>query len=157
MVRRAYRQRSLVEVLLPDGDQLWDDELRGIDAALDDEAVVDLVEAALRRRRPQSGSRGRLGTPVVVVLRLLVLKHLYDWSFAECEREVCGSLVHRAFCRIDGARVPDAKTLIRLAALLGPAVLTGIVDRLAHLAQERRMIRGRRLRVDTTVVETNWS
>ena len=155
MVRRAYRQRSLVEVLLPDADKLWDDELRRIDAVLDDEAIVDLVDAALRGRRPQSATRGRLGTPVVVVLRMLVLKHLYDWSFAEGEREVRRSLVYRAFCRIDGERVPDAKTLIRLTAVLGPATLKGIVARLVHLARERRVVRGRRLRVDTTVVETN--
>src|SRR5712692_474523 len=155
MVRRAYLQRSLVEVLLPDGDKLWDDELREIDALLDDEAIVDLVDAALRGRRPHSGRRGRLGTPVVVVLRMLVLKHLYDWSFAECEREVRGSLVHRAFCRIDCERVPDAKTLIRLAALLGPEVLKDMVARLVHVARARRVVRGHRLRVDTTVVETN--
>ena len=155
MVRRAYQQRSLVEVLLPDGHKLWDEELRGIDTVLDDEVIVDLVDAALRHRRPKSGSRGRLGTPVVVVLRMLVLKHLRDWSFAECEREVRGSLVYRPFCRIDGERVPDAKTLIRLAALLGPAVLKAIVERLGHVAQARRVVRGHRLRVDTTVVETN--
>ena len=35
MVRRAYRQRSLIEVLLPDADQLWDPTLRRIDALLD--------------------------------------------------------------------------------------------------------------------------
>ncbi|HEX9418007.1 MAG TPA: ISNCY family transposase [Methylomirabilota bacterium] len=155
MVRRAYLQRSLIEVLLPDGDQLWDAELREIDAVLDDEEIVDLVDAALRRRRPKSATRGRLGTPVVVVLRMLVLKHRYDWSFAECEREVRGSLVHRAFCRIDCELVPDAKTLIRLAALLGPETLKGIVARLVHLARARRVVRGQRLRVDTTVVETN--
>jgi IS5 family transposase len=155
MVRRTYPQRSVFEVLLPDGDKLWNDELRGIDAALDDEQIVDLVDAALRRRRPKSGSRGRLGTPVVVVLRMLVLKHLYEWSFAECEREVRGSLVHRAFCRIDCERVPDAKTLIRLAALLGPETLKAIVDRIVHLARARRVVRGRRMRVDTTVVETD--
>jgi hypothetical protein len=57
-----------------------------------------------------------------VVLRLLVLKYLYDWSFDECEREVRGHLVYRAFCRIDGERVPDAKTLIRLAHLLDEAL-----------------------------------
>ncbi len=155
MVRRAYRQRSLVEVLLPDADQLWDAELRGIDAALEDETIVDLVDAALRGRRPRSATRGRLGTPVVVVLRMLVLKHLYDWSFAECEREVRRSLVYRAFCRIDGERVPDAKTLIRLTAVLGPETLKGIVARLVHVARTRRVVRGHRLRVDTTVVETN--
>jgi IS5 family transposase len=155
MVRRTYLQRSLLEVLLPDSDKLWDAELREIDAVLDDEEIIDLVDAALRGRRPQSARRGRLGTPVVVVLRMLVLKHLYDWSFAECEREVRGSLVHRAFCRIDCERVPDAKTLIRLAALLGPEVLKGIVERLIHVALERRVTRGHRMRVDTTVVETN--
>ena len=116
---------------------------------------MDLVDAALRRRRPQSARRGRLGTPVVVVLRMLVLKHLFDWSFAECERDVRGSLVYRTFCRIDCERVPDAKTLIRLAALLGPEALHGIVARTVSLARERRVVRGRRLRVDTTVVETN--
>src|SRR3989454_10060473 len=150
MIRRAHVQRSLLEVLLPDGDKLWDEELREIDAVLDDEEIVDLVDAALRRRRPQSATRGRLGTPVVVVLRMLVLKHLYDWSFAECEREVRRSLVYRAFCRIDGERVPDAKTLVRLTAVLGPETLTGIVERLVHLARARRVVRGQRPRVDTT-------
>jgi len=84
MVRRAYRQRSLVEVLLPDADKLWDPTLRRIDALLDDEALVDRVAEALARRHPESQRRGRLGTPAAVVLRMLVLKHLRDWSFDEC-------------------------------------------------------------------------
>ncbi len=37
MVRRAYWQRSLVEVLLPDANKLWDSALRRIDALLDDD------------------------------------------------------------------------------------------------------------------------
>src|SRR6266498_2328282 len=155
MVRRAYRQRSLVEVLLPDADKLWDPTLRRIDDLLDDEALVDRIADALARRHPQSRRRGRLGTPAAVVLRLLVLKHLYDWSFDECEREVRGSLVYRAFCRIDGERVPDAKTLIRLAHLLDEAVLKDVLARLVMLGRVQGLIRGRRLRVDTTVVETN--
>jgi transposase, IS5 family len=96
-----------------------------------------------------------LGTPATVVLRIIVLKHLSDWSFDECERAVGGSLVYRACCRIDGERVPDAKTLIRLARLLDEPVLKDLSDRLVTLGRERRMVRGRRLRVDTTVVETN--
>src|SRR5213594_1041563 len=155
MVRRAYRQRSLVEVLLPDADKLWDATLRRIDALLEDEVLVDRVAEALAQRHPQSRCRGRLGTPATVVLRVLVLKHLHDWSFDECEREVRGSLVYRAFCRIDGERVPDAKTLIRLARLLDEPVLKDVLARLVALGRERRVVRGRRLRVDTTVVETN--
>jgi len=155
MVRRAYRQRSLIEVLLPDADKLWDPTLRRIDALLDDEGLVDRVTAALAQRHPQSQRRGRLGTPAAVVLRMLILKHLHDWSFDECEREVRGSLVYRAFCRIDGERVPDAKTLIRLAHLLDEPVLKELLAQLVTLGRARRVIRGRRLRIDTTVVETN--
>jgi len=155
MVRRAYRQRSLVEVLLPDSDKLWEPALRGIDTLLDDEVLTDRVADALARRHPQSQRRGRYGTPATVVLRMLVLKHLYDWSFEECEREVRGGLVYRAFCRIDGERVPDAKTLIRLSHLLDEAVLKDVLARLVELGRRQRVIRGRRLRVDTTVVETN--
>jgi transposase, IS5 family len=155
MVRRAYRQRSLIEVLLPDADKLWDPTLRRIDALLDDEGLVDRVAEALARRHPQSQCRGRLGTPAAVVLRILVLKHLHDWSFDECEREVRGSLVYRAFCRIDGERVPDAKTLVRLAHLLDEPVLKDLLAQLVALGRARRVIQGRRLRIDTTVVETN--
>jgi IS5 family transposase len=154
MVRRTYPQRTLVEVLLPDADKLWDPVLRQIDLVLDDEDLVDQVTAALTHRHPQSARRGRLGTPAAVVLRMLVLKHLSDWSFDECEREVRGSLVYRAFCRIDGERVPDAKTLIRLAHVLDGPILTELLERLVTIARQRRVIRGRRLRVDTTVVET---
>lgn len=155
MVRRAYAQRSVFEVLLPDGDKLWSTELRAIDEILDDDVLVDLVDAALRRRHPLSGRRGRLGTPATVVLRMLVLKHLRDWSFDDCEREVRGSLVYRAFCRIDCERVPDAKTLIRLAHLLGPETLKPVLERVVQLARQRGVTRGQRLRVDTTVVETD--
>src|SRR5438034_5727949 len=86
---------------------------------------------------------------------MLLLKHLRDWSFDDCEREVRGSLVYRAFCRIDCERVPDAKTLIRLAHLIGPETLKPVLERVVQLAQQRGVTRGQRLRVDTTVVETD--
>ena len=154
-MRRAYQQRRLIEVLLPDADKLWDPTLRRIDTLLEDEGLVDRVVEALARRHPQSQRRGRLGTPAAVVMRMLILKHLHDWSFDECEREVRGSVVYRAFCRIDGERVPDAKTLIRLAHLLDEPVLKDLLAQLVTLGRTRRVIQGRRLRVDTTVVETN--
>jgi IS5 family transposase len=102
-----------------------------------------------------SRKRGRPGTPAEVALRMLVLKHLYDWSFDECEREVRGSLVWRAFCRIDCETVPDAKTLIRLSQASGGDTLKKILERLVGIARQRKVVQGRALRVDTTVVETN--
>ena len=52
MVRRAYAQRSVFEVVLPDGDKLWAAEFRAIDEVLDVDEVVDLVDAALRCQHP---------------------------------------------------------------------------------------------------------
>jgi IS5 family transposase len=142
-------------MMLPDAADLWDPTLRGIDEILDDEDLVEPVAEAMARRRPHSRTSGRPSTPAEVALRLLVLKHLYAWSFDECEREVRGSLVYRDFCRIGCERVPDAKTLIRLGQLLDDDVLRPILERLVERARELKLVRGRRMRVDTTVVETN--
>ena len=57
-MRRAYRQCSLIEVLLPDADKLWDPTLRRIDALLDDEGLVDRVAEASGRSSCRS-SRAR--------------------------------------------------------------------------------------------------
>src|SRR2546428_7555812 len=147
MVRRQHAQRNIFEMILPDGEKL--------DEVLEDEELIAQVEAALRRRRPKSRLLGRRGTPAAVALRLLVLKHLYDWSFEECEREVRASLIYRAFCRIGCEAVPDDTTLIRLNQALGPEVLKAMLERLVEVARQRKLVRGRKLRVDTTVVETN--
>jgi hypothetical protein len=51
-------------------------------------------------------------------------------------------------------QVPDAKTMVRLGQLLeGPALRT-VFERIVQLAVARRVTRGRKMRVDTTVVET---
>ena len=117
MVRRAYSERSLVEVLLPNGDKVWDPTLRQIDTTLDDDTLVDLVAAALARRHPLSGRRGRLGTKAAVVPPHACPQAPLALELRGVRAGSPGSLVYRAFCRIDGERVPDAKTLIRLAEL----------------------------------------
>ena len=62
--------------------------MRQVDQVLDDEDLVEIVYEALVRRHPKSRTRGRLGTPAEVVLRMLVLKHLRNWSFQLLEQEV---------------------------------------------------------------------
>ena len=155
MVRRRKPQASLFEVLLPDGDKLWPEWLKRIDTVLEDEAVIDTVVAALELRWPQSRRRGREGTPADVVLRMLVLKHLHDWSYDDLEREVRANLVYRAFTRIGVDAVPDAKTILKIANALGPAVITALHQRVVEVAKRAGVTHGRRFRIDTTVVETN--
>jgi IS5 family transposase len=153
MVRRRERQRSLWEVVLPDADKLWPADLRRIDTLLDEADVLEPIVAALEGRWAQS--RRRPGTPADVVLRMLLLKHLYRWSYDTLEHEVRANLVYRAFARVGGGAVPDAKTILKIARALGPEVIAQVHARIVALAVARKVTRGRRLRVDTTVVETN--
>jgi len=135
--------------------ELWDPWLREVDAVLDDPELVQIVYKALAERCPESVSRGRPGTPAEVVLRLLILKHMNNWSYQVLEREVRANLVYREFTRVGAEKVPDAKTLGRLALALGPNVVAQIHKRVVVIAQERQVIVGRQMRLDTTVVETN--
>jgi IS5 family transposase len=155
MVQCRQRERSLFEVLLPDGHKLWPDWLRKIDTLLEDEAVIDIVAHSLETRWPQSRRRGRLGTPVEVVLRMLILKHLFDWSYDDLEREVRANLVYRMFTRIDAGDVPDAKTILKIARALGPEVIEQLHRQVIEVAKRAGVTHGRRFRIDTTVVETN--
>jgi IS5 family transposase len=134
---------------------LWEDWMRHVDKVLDDPLLLKVVYDALAVRWTNSLTRGRKGTPVDVVLRMLVLKHLRNWSYAVLEREVRSNLVYRQFTRVGSAKVPDAKTLGRLGIAVGPAIVEQIHQRVVAIAQENKVVSGRRMRVDTTVVETN--
>ena len=155
MVRRRQRERSLFEVLLPDGHKLWPDWLRRIDTLLEDEAVIEVVAQALETRWPESRRRGRPGTPAEVVIRMLILKHLFDWSYDDLEQEVRANLVYRAFTRIDADEVPDAKTILKIARALGPEIIEQLHRQVLEVAKRAGVTHGRRFRIDTTVVETN--
>jgi IS5 family transposase len=88
-------------------------------------------------------------------LRVLTLKHIRNWSYEELEREVRANLVYRDFTRVGGGKMPDAKTMGRWGLALGPEVLKQIHERIVKIACDEGVTTGRRMRVDTTVVETN--
>ncbi len=149
-------QRSFGEGLIEEEtDSLWEPWMRHADQVLEDEQLVKAVHEALLKRRPKSRTRGRRGVSAEIVLRMLLLKHIRNWSFAELEREVRPNLLYRQFTRIGSGKVPDAKTLGRQAQALNPEVVQQIHHRMVELAVENKVVQGRKMRVDTTVVETN--
>jgi IS5 family transposase len=136
-------------------EDLWEPWMRQVDQVLDDVRLLEIIQDAWKRLCKKSKTRGRPGTPAEVILRLLVLKHLRDWSFEELEREVCANFVYRQFTRIGGGKVPDNKSISRFSRQLGPEVIEQLHQRVVAVAQEKKVVHGRKLRVDTTVVETN--
>jgi transposase, IS5 family len=134
---------------------LREDWMEHADRILDDDAIVTAVYEALGKRHPKSRSRGRHGAPAEMVLRLLVLKHVRNWSYEVLEREVRANLVYRDFTRVGGGKMPDAKTMGRWGLAVGPRAIKQVHARMMTIAQDRGVVEGRRMRVDTTVVETN--
>jgi transposase, IS5 family len=156
MTRRKQGQRVLWESMIDeDVRSLWEPWMVQADRLLDDEELIDRVYFAQGERHEHSASRGRSQTPAEMVLRLMLLKHVRNWSFDVLEREVRMNLAYRDFTRIGMGKVPDAKTLARIAQALGGEVIAELHRRLVEMAQQEGVIQGRKLRVDTTVVETN--
>jgi IS5 family transposase len=156
MIEMRRRQLSFGDGLIAEEvSDLREDWMKHADAVLADEAIVTAVYEALAKRHPQSRCRGRRGAPADMVLRLLVLKHIRNWSYAVLEREVRANLVYRDFTHVGGAKTPDAKTMGRWGVALGPEVLKQVHEGVVRIARDKGVTVGRRMRVDTTVVETD--
>jgi IS5 family transposase len=154
MLRDCYDPLNLFESV-PQLAREMDPVLCQLDPLLDDEPLFARVKADLAHRSPQTQTRGRPSTPVAVILRMLVVKRLYRFSYEETEQFVADSLVLRQFCRLYWERAPDDTTLIRWAHQIEPATLEQLNDRVVALARSLKVTRGRKLRVDSTVVPTN--
>jgi IS5 family transposase len=84
-----------------------------------------------------------------MVLPLMVLKHIRNWSCEVLEREVRANLVYRDFTRVGGGKMPDAKTIGRWGVALGGEVLKQVHERMIKIALVKGVTTGRRMRVDT--------
>ena len=156
MIDARRLQRTFGDGFVADAVPAWQEAwMPHADTILDDDHLVSVVYEALATRHPQSRTRGRRGAPAEMVLRLLVLKHLRNWSYATLEREVRTNLVYRAFTRVGGEPVPDAKTMGRWGVAVRPEVVETVHRRLIAIAHDAGVVEGRQMRVDTTVVETN--
>lgn len=134
---------------------LWEPWMVEADKLLEDDDLIDLIYEAQGERHEHSATRGRSQTPAEMVLRLLLLKHVRNWSFDVLEREVKLNLAYRDFAHIGLGKAPDAKTLARIAQALDGEVIAKLHERLVQMAQANGVVRGRKMRVDTTVVETH--
>jgi transposase, IS5 family len=153
MLRDRYAPVDLF-ALAPALTLTFEPVLARLDALLDDDVLFRAVRDDLARRYPRTRVTGRPSTPVEVVLRMLIVRRLYGWSYAETERFVGDSLVLRQFCRLGLERAPDDTTLLRWASLIRPATLDALLDHVVALARQLKMTRGRKLRVDSTAVGT---
>ena len=154
MLRDKYEFDPAFWAIIEDQALKMEPELAAIDRLLEDEVLYQLIKADLAKHRPKTLVTGRNSTPVEVILRMLALKRLYRWSYAQTEQYVRDSLILRWFCRAYFQPVLDHTNLNRWALLIQPETLHAFNDRVTTIATSLKVTRGRKLRTDGTVVET---
>jgi transposase, IS5 family len=150
VLRESDPQATLWELLLPEEAKRLPAELAQVDAFLDDERFIAPWRALFDRRL------GRPSVPIDTLLRLLYLKHRYGLGYETLCREVADSISWRRFCRIGLDRpVPHPTTLVKLVRRAGPEVIEQLNAALVAKLAAGKLLRARKLRVDTTVVEAD--
>jgi IS5 family transposase len=141
---------GLWEALLPEAAKRLPKALVLVDSYLDDERFIAPWRAHFHQRL------GRPSVPIESLLRLLYLKHRYQLGYETLCREVGDSIRWRRFCRIGLDRpVTHPTTLVKLVRRAGPEVVEQLnAALLAKLAADK-LLRARKLRVDTTVVDAD--
>jgi len=135
---------------LPEEAKRLPAELAAVDAYLDDERFVAPWRSLFDRRL------GRPSVPIDTLLRLLFLKRRYQLGYESLCREVSDSIGWQRFCRILLDRpVPHPTTLVKLVRRAGPEAIEELNAALVAKPGQGKLLRGRKLRVDTTVVEAD--
>jgi len=141
---------SLWESVLPPQLFKLNEELTKVDQLLEDERFF----APFRKRF--STRMGRPSVPVETYLRMMYLKRRYQLGYETLVKEVSDSFAWRRFCHLSlEDPVPDDTTLIKLTKKYGEETLRELNEAIVRKLKEGKTIRGKKLRLDTTVTEAN--
>lgn len=118
--------------------------------------ILAAVHGDLERPLGRPAGRGRRSRfSSDTVLRVVLVKVLEGLSFREAVIRVDDSPRLRAFARLHSDPMMDFSTMCLLTNAIRPKTWERVNDLLAQAAVAEDRIRGERLRLDTTAVETN--
>jgi len=141
---------SLWESVLPPELFQMNDELTKVDKLLDDERFF----APFREKF--CTHMGRPSTAIATYLRMMYLKYRYGLGYEILVKEVSDSIAWRRFCHLAlDDRIPDSTTLIKLTHKYGEDTVRVLNETLVLKLKEEKVVRGKKLRIDTTVVESD--
>lgn len=143
-------QVTLLDAMLPPEFLVLNDEQAKIDAILNDH---DFLEPFIKQFNTRIG---RPTVPVETYLRLMYLKSRYQLGYEVLVNEVSDSIKWRHFCKIPlDKKVPHSTTLIKLTKRYGSETVDNLNRILVEKARDKKIIRARKLRLDTTTVESD--
>ena len=132
-----------------------DPTLRGIADFIEDHpALVELVRRDLERGLKNPGV-GRNGISPEQTLRSLMLMRVKNWDYRELRERINDGYTLRGFTLFDSHRVPLHDAFNRAFMRLTSETVHSLNQAVVQATVEMGLEDGRKLRVDTTVVETN--
>ena len=155
MSRLRNPQLSFADLQLQSLGVELDPVLRRVSALLDEQdALIELVRQDLNRglKKP---STGRNGMAPDQVLHSWTLMRIKNWDYRELRERINDGYTLRGFTHFDGQSVPKHDAFNRAFNRITPATLRTINQMVIQAAVDLGMEDGAKLRVDTTVVETN--
>ena len=157
MSRAPARQISFADLELMRQGVRLEPLLQAISDFLDEhQEIVEQVRCDLVRglRGPGSGS-GRRGLTPQQVLRSFVLKRVKNWDYRELRERIADGMTLRQFTDFHCLPVPTHHAFHRDFNRLTPDTLRAVNDLVVQAAVDLGLEDGSKLRVDTTVVETD--
>lgn len=150
MLQIRAKEPELFDYFLPENLKKLPEELERVNLLLDDPAVV---EPFVKRFNVLIG---RPTVPIETYVRLMYLKFRHQLGYETLVTEVSDSYMWRKFCGIGlNDKIPDSTTLIKLTHKYGEETLKELHIALIAGLKAKKLIRGRKIRMDTTVVEAN--
>src|SRR5215469_6014978 len=155
MSRLAQPQFSFADLELRNQGVHLDPLLQGILAFLDDQAtLVEQVRTDLVRGL-KNPNTGRDGITPSQTLRSLILMRVKNWDYRELRERINDGYTLRTFTDFHSHRVPKHDAFNRAFNRLTPVTMQAINQAVVQAAVQLGLEDGKRLRIDTTVVETN--
>jgi len=124
------------------------------DFIADHEEMIETIRHDLRRglKRPDTG---RNGLTAQQVLRSLVLMRVKNWDYRELRERIADGYTLRRFTDFYCQPVPKHDAFHRSFIRLTPETLAAVNELVVQAAVARGLEDGKKLRVDTTVVQTD--
>jgi transposase, IS5 family len=143
-------QPSLWETVLPPELFQMNEELTQVDQLLKDERFLTPFKMKF------GTDMSRPTTAVATYLRMMYIKYRYQLGYETLVKEVKDSFAWRRFCHLSlDDKVPESSTLIKLTHKYGEETVKALNAALVLKLKESKVVRGKKLRIDTTVVESD--
>jgi IS5 family transposase len=131
------------------------DELRVIGSVLDEHPEIGALAWEDLRSQPALKETGAQGISAEQVVRALIIKQMNGFSYRELAFHLADSASYRSFCRLGWRHNPSKTVLAACIKAIRSETLEAINRILVGIAIKKKVDDGSRIRVDTTVVESN--